>query len=145
MSDRYTELITSDDPDNTGLRVSNHKRTYYNDSMSSADINLLEKSIKDWLNNDDPNEVQYYFKPLFYFTKATICVKSCSNTWDIYNIATSSYWSNIISSDRITNIGDNCSMFKTLPNEIRSETYNGKLFPAKLKRYLKRREKRLTK
>lgn len=144
MSDRYTKLITSEDDDNE-LRVSGHKRTYYNDNWDGVDISIVEKNVKDWLNRDNPNEIQYYVQPLFYFTKSTICVKSCSNAWDIYNIATSSYWSNIISSDLITNIGDNASMFKTLPNEVRSEIYNHTLFPKRLKRFINRRNKRLLK
>jgi len=145
MSDRYDKLLIPNKDCDNGLRVKNHKLEYTNTNLSDEDVKLVEKQIKDWLNEDNPESVQYYFEPLFYFTKSTICIKSCLNQWNIFNIAQSSRWSSIISSDLITTIGDNRCSFKTLPNEIRSETYNNKLFSKRSKEYLKRREKKQTK
>jgi len=141
MSDRYNKLLLSNEDCDNGLRVNNHKFEYINTKLSEDDVKLVEKQVKDWLNEDNPDSVQYYFEPLFYFTKSTISIKKCSNQWDIFNIAQSSQWSNIISSDLITTIGDNRCSLERLPNEIRSETYNEKLFPNILKEYLEKRIK----
>lgn len=143
---KYTDLLgIGKEPDNS-LRVGGveiDSSYYYNNVLSKEDQDIVCLMVKQWLNEDNWQDVQFYIgdDSTFYFNKSTIAIKNCSNSWNIYNIATSSKWTSVISSDRIETITDNMSLLHNVPNEVRSNIYSENYgYDERLKNILDKRD-----
>lgn len=97
-------------------------------------ISKIEEIVLDWLKNTQESMVQIpmtagSLQPTYIlFARSVVNIKTCSNVWEQWHIATSSQFDKIISLR--VKIIDTTSFdlldkgFK-MPNEIRSERYDG--------------------
>jgi hypothetical protein len=93
----------------------------------------IEEIVLDWLESSKRSRLQIPFirgEVIVYmvFSRSVINIKSCNNVWEQWHIATSSDFDKIIST-RIKDVStNNLKLLEegfVMPNEVRSETYDG--------------------
>lgn len=95
----------------------------------------IEKKVLEWLHKDDADSVITFtlkdkengFSDLINFSRSEIFIKSCLNQWQVWRIATSCNYPEMISY-KVKTIGLNdYDANDIMPNEILTDNYGGKI------------------